>query len=125
MGFAWCGRPCFHQNVAGSDQFRAVAVIFWPGLSDPSDSICVNGQGPAMHDTRAFFETRCPVPRPTTWKAVEAFHLPSGEQGGRPCTERCRRSQPQTFSRRLPTFTVRIDIIEYRMRTFPTATRAD
>src|ERR1041384_8689276 len=68
------------RNVAVSDQLRAVAVIFCAGVEMSSDSIRVNGQGPAMHDTRAL-RNSFPVPASSVTDPIVAFHLPSGEQG--------------------------------------------
>src|SRR5690348_4716640 len=71
------------RNVAVSDQTRAETDIVRPGCSISVVSIFVKGHGPAMHDARAF-RNSFPAPASSVALPVDAFHLPSGEQGGRP-----------------------------------------
>src|SRR5687768_826628 len=54
-----------------------------PPRENPSFSIAVNGQGPAMHDTRALRNCLFCSPVFSDREPRAAFHLPSGEQGGR------------------------------------------
>src|SRR3982750_3223238 len=66
------------RNVAVSDQFRTDTRIVGPGSGRLFSSMRVNGQGPAMHDTRAF-RNWLPVPASKTAELTVAFHFPSGE----------------------------------------------
>src|ERR1700689_2836194 len=69
------------RNVTVSDQLRTVTVMLRPGCGTSPLSIFVNGQGPAIHDTRAFSNC-CPWPASMVAPPIAALHLPSGEQGG-------------------------------------------
>lgn len=42
------------RKVVVSDQSRTETEMVRPGRENPSESILVNGQGPAMQETRAF-----------------------------------------------------------------------
>src|SRR6185503_17466953 len=68
-------------NVVVSDQLRTEAVMTRPALEKPSDATSVNGHGPEMHDRRAL-RNSLPAPASRETLPTEAFHLPSGEQGG-------------------------------------------
>src|SRR5690242_10658982 len=69
-----------NKNVAVSDQTRTDALIFCPPIENPSFSIFVNGQGPAMHDTLAF-RNSFPAPASKDMEPMAAFQRPSGEHG--------------------------------------------
>jgi len=107
------------KNVAVSDQFRAVAVKVWPSLVNSWLSILVNGQGPAMQDTRALRKW-LPDPASSDAEPIAAFHLPSGEHGFWP-----RQGTPPLFSTwnaltELPMFIAVRDLMEYRTRMLAT-----
>src|ERR1700722_9399094 len=68
------------RNVTVSDQLRTVTVMVRPGRGTAPVSILVNGHGPAMQDTRALLNC-CPAPASMVMLPMDAFHLPSGEQG--------------------------------------------
>src|SRR5258708_12778614 len=67
------------RNVAVSDQSRADTVKLRPSRASSSNSIFVNGQGPAMHETRAL-RNSFPCPASSDMEATAAFHFLSGEQ---------------------------------------------
>src|SRR5271157_4178775 len=71
------------RNVTVSDQSVTLTVIVRPGAGTAPVSILVNGQGPAMQETRAFLNC-CPSPASIVTPPTAAFHLPSGEHGGCP-----------------------------------------
>src|SRR5689334_19814687 len=84
-------------------------------------SILVNGQGPAMQDTRTSLNA-LPASASREIEPTLAFHLPSGEQGGWP-----RQRTPLVFTTsnvfaRLPMFTVVVVFTEYLTRTSATTT---
>src|SRR3954452_7782077 len=58
--------------------------MFRPPRENRSCSIWVKGHGPAMHETRTFRNCFCCSPASSEKERTVAFHLPSGEQGGRP-----------------------------------------
>src|SRR5947209_20536439 len=68
------------KKLAVSDQFKAEIVTLRSGRGRVSGWMLVNGQGPAMHETRRLRNSF------RSWASsdsepVAAFHLPSGEQG--------------------------------------------
>src|SRR5277367_5718247 len=69
------------RNVTVSDQLRTVTVMVRPGRGPAPVSILVNGQGPAMQDTRALLNCS-PAPASIVMLPIDALHLPSGEHGG-------------------------------------------
>src|SRR5208283_2968640 len=69
-----------NKNVAVSDQSRAATIIVRPPWLHLSDSIFVNGQGPAMQEARAL-RNSLPAPASRDTELIAAFHLPSGEHG--------------------------------------------
>src|ERR1700733_397769 len=66
------------RNVTVSDQFLTMTVIVRPGRGIAPVSILVKAQGPAMQETRAFWNC-CPSPASMVTPPTVAFHLPSGE----------------------------------------------
>src|SRR5581483_5073965 len=75
-----CKTSASNRNVAVSDQLRAETEMICPPFEERSDSIFVNGQGPAMHETRASLNS-FPWPASRVVESIAAFHFPSGEQG--------------------------------------------
>ena len=69
------------RNVTVSDQSVTFTVMMRPGAGIAPTSILVKGHGPAMQETRAFSNC-CPTPASMVMPPCDAFHLPSGEQGG-------------------------------------------
>ena len=53
-----------------------------PPRENLSDSMIVKGHGPAMHEMRTFRNCLC-SPASNGNVVILAFHLPSGEHGGR------------------------------------------
>src|SRR6185369_4622284 len=107
------------RNVAVSDQFRADTFTSRPPCKKSSASILVNGHGPAMHDVRAL-RNSFPSPASSDAEPTDAFHFPSGEQGG--CL---RQGTLPVFATSkaltaLPTLAVLVVLMEYRARTFDT-----
>src|SRR3954463_4445842 len=77
-----CNTSASNRNVAVSDQVRAETEMICPPFDDRSDSIFVNGHGPAIHDTRAS-RNSLPGPASSVAEPSAAFHFPSGEHGCR------------------------------------------
>src|SRR5215469_14643936 len=72
-----CTTSASTRNVAVSDQVVPETEMERPLWLSPEVSILVNGQGPAMHEARAF-RNSFPGPASRVVFAVAAFHLPSG-----------------------------------------------
>src|SRR5882724_2153157 len=70
------------RKVAVSDQFRADTFTSRPPCRKSSASIVVNGHGPAIQEVRAL-RNSFPSPASSDAEPIAAFHLPSGEHGGR------------------------------------------
>jgi hypothetical protein len=95
--------------------------MFRPPREKSSDSILVNGQGPAMQETRAFPKTfPCPASRDA--EPIAAFHLSSGEQGL--CWWHGTFPVFTTWNvvTPAPTFTSAVVSMEYLTKTFATTT---
>src|SRR5580658_6146994 len=71
------------RNVTVSDQLRTITVIVRPGVGMAPVSMLVNAHGPAMQETRAFWNC-CPWPASMVTPPTAAFHFPSGEHGAWP-----------------------------------------
>jgi hypothetical protein len=69
------------KKVAIADQFRAETLAMRPNSGEVLGSILVNGQGPAIQETRTSLNSY-PAPASTEKEPILAFHYPSGEQGG-------------------------------------------
>ena len=69
------------RNVVVSDQSSMDTRMVRPPCENPSDSILVKAQGPAMQVTRASVNS-LPAPASRDAEPTAAFHLPSGEHGG-------------------------------------------
>src|ERR1700749_5059471 len=78
----WRKTSAWKRKVVVSDQLRTEADMCRPPREKSSDSIFVKGQGPAIQNTRAFRNT-FPSPASSEAEPIEAFHLPSGEEGPR------------------------------------------
>jgi len=68
------------RKLAVSDQFFTETLIWRPPAEKESFSILVNGQGPAMQETRTSWNS-LPSPASSAVPPTAAFHFPSGEQG--------------------------------------------
>src|SRR5580704_8089383 len=109
------------RNVAVSDQFRTFTVMLGPGGGSAPLSILVNAQGPAIQETRAFWNC-CPWPASIFTPPMDAFHFPSGEQGGRFAQATSPGFGTLNVLAILPTFALLVVFSEYRIRTSFTAT---
>src|SRR5215472_6397519 len=110
-----------NRKVVVSDQLRTEADMYWPPRENSSDSILVNGHGPAMQNKRALRNT-LPCPASSESEPMAAFHLPSGEH--RPFLSQ--RTAPLFGTWKVvspvPTFTSAFVSIEYRIKIWVTAT---
>src|SRR5258708_5024535 len=107
------------RKLAVSDQFLTETLILRPPAEKESLSILVNGQGPAMQETRASWNS-LPSPASSVAPPTAAFHFPSGEQGewrGHGVSPTLTTSN--TFDA-LPTFSVISVLPAYRTRTSAT-----
>src|SRR5215467_8233770 len=104
-----------NKNVAVSDQTRTDALIFCPPLENPSLSIFVNGQGPAMHDTLTS-RNSFPAPASKDMEPIAAFQRPSGEHGSCPLHRRFPVFCTWNVFTALPMFNVVVAFIEYLTR---------
>src|SRR5216683_6250397 len=68
------------RKLAVSDQFLTKTPTWRPPAEKESFSILVNGQGPAIQETRASWNS-LPSPASSVTPPSAAFHFPSGEQG--------------------------------------------
>src|ERR1700746_1751707 len=107
--------------MAVSDQSRAVTIITCPPCEKRSDSILVNGHGPAMQDTRAL-RNSFPTPASSVVDPSAAFHLPSGEHGCWPLQGTFPLFWISNVCAALPTLTSVLLLIEYLTRTLLTLT---
>src|SRR5579863_7490859 len=80
------------------------------------ESILVKGQGPAMQETRAFWNC-WPSPASIVTATFAAFHLPSGEHGSWPAQGTSPIFGTVNVLAVLPTLTVVELFSEYRTRT--------
>src|SRR5580704_12508990 len=109
------------RNVAVSDQSRAETMIVRPPCEKWSESILVNGHGPAMQEARAF-RNSLPVPASSVAEPTAARHLPSGEHGRCPLQGTLPLFSTWNVCTELPTFSSVITRPEYLTRTFATFT---
>src|SRR5436309_8134769 len=120
VGVVWTTWPST-KKVAVADQSIADTLTTRPNPEELFGSILVNGQGPAMHETRTSLNA-FPASASREREPMLAFHLPSGEQGGLP-----RQRTPFVFTTskvlaRLPMFAVVVVFKEYLTRTSATTT---
>src|SRR5579864_9439130 len=90
-----------------------------PPAEKRSDSILVNGHGPAMQETRAL-RNSFPGPASSVVDPSAAFHLPSGEHGCWPLQGTLPLFWISNVWTALPTFTSVLLLMEYRKRTLLT-----
>src|SRR5580698_9779398 len=109
-----------NRKVAVSDQSRAETLIVCPPW-EKSESILVNGHGPAIHDARGF-RNSFPVPASRVAEPCAARHLPSGEHGRCPLHGTLPVFSTWNVFTALPTLNSVIARPEYLTRTFATFT---
>src|SRR5579883_114034 len=91
--------------------------IIGPPREKPSVSTLVNGHGPAMQERRAL-RNSFPSPESRNADPIEAFHCPSGEQGGWSPQGMLPRLGTSNVLTPLPILTAVLVAMEYRTRTF-------
>src|SRR5579862_7201533 len=107
------------RKVVVSDQLRTDKVMICPLGDARSESILVNGQGPAMQEARAL-RNALPTPASMLAEVRVAFHLPSGEQGRWFLQGTFPVFWTSNVLTALPTFSSVIVLTVYRTRTFDT-----
>src|SRR5580700_1896138 len=111
------------RNVVVSDQLRTDTLMFRAGFDKPLSSTRVNGQGPAIQDTLASWNT-FPSPASRVAESIVAFHLPSGEHGKRSLHGTLPVFTIWNVFKPIPMFSVLVASVEYRIWTFDTGTSA-
>src|SRR5262245_3727973 len=105
------------RNIVVSDQSRTETLILRPPVENPSDSILVKGQGPAIQETLTFWNS-WPSPASSDIEPIAAFHLPSGEQGDRPSQGTLPVLTTSNVFAVLPIVIVVVALTAYRTRIF-------
>ena len=90
-----------------------------PPREKRSDSILVKGHGPAIQETLAF-RNSFPSPASSDAEPIAAFHLPSGEHGGRPLQGTLPVLITWKVFTALPIFTAVVALMEYLAETLAT-----
>src|SRR5215471_2447913 len=107
------------RKVVVSDQLRTDKVMICPLDEARSESILVNGQGPAMQEARAL-RNALPTPASRLAEVSVAFHLPSGEQGRWSLHGMFPLFGASNVLTALPTLSSVIDLTVYLTRTLDT-----
>src|SRR6202451_423565 len=106
------------RNAVVSDQFRTETLSVRPFCDVSSDSIRVNGQGPAMQVKRTL-RSSLPSGASAEYVPIDAFHRLSGEQGGMPPHRTFPVLLASNVWARLSMFVVVVALLEYLIRTLP------